>query len=118
MTSVEALATAALQRDSLRLRSLAQDLLTSEQTLEALPRPATDDPRLLVIAAAILELLASRVGQRAPAWTAEIGSLPEPLFLLEAAQRMPRLRELCEKESPEPLRKRHLYAPPDFLTFA
>lgn len=118
MTTVEKLATAALQRDSLRLRSLVQDLLVGDRALHTLPRPVTDDPRVLAIAAALLELLASRTDQPPPAWTAEIGALPEPFFLLDAALRMPRLRELCETESPEPLRRRRLYAPPDFLTFA
>jgi hypothetical protein len=118
MATLEALATAALERDSLRMRSLAPELLTGDQALGTLPRPVTDDPRLVVLAAAIVELLASRAGQPAPAWTAEVGTLPEPFFLLEAAHRMRRLRELCESESPEPLRRRRIYAPPDFLTFA
>jgi hypothetical protein len=43
--------------------------------------------------------------------------LPEPIFLLEAAARMKRLRALCETQSPEPLRKRGFYAPPNFLEF-
>jgi hypothetical protein len=47
-----------------------------------------------------------------------IGPVPEPVFLLESATRMKRLRILCETEAPEPLRKRGLFAPPDFLTFA
>lgn len=118
MPIVEAIAEAALRRDGLRLRSLVQELLASKQEIRSLPRPMTADPRLLAIAAAILELLASRVGQSAPAWTTEIGSLREPFFVLDAAHRMRRLRELCERESPEPLRSRRIYAPPDFLTFA
>lgn len=118
MNTVEALATAALHRDSLQLRSLVQELVASNRALHALLRPESNDPRLLAVAAAIVELLAQRANEPAPDWTAEIGALPEPLFLLEAAHRMRRLRELCERESPEPLRKRHIYAPPDFLTFA
>jgi hypothetical protein len=31
---------------------------------------------------------------------------------------MPRLRRLCESEGPEPLRRRGLFAPPEFLTHA
>jgi hypothetical protein len=118
MATIEAIADAALRRESLQLRSLVQDLLGSTSALSTIPRPATDDLPLLAISAAILELLAARMGQAPPSWTSEIGSLPEPFFLLEAAQRMPRLRRLCETESPEPLRKRGFYAPPDFLTFA
>jgi hypothetical protein len=35
-----------------------------------------------------------------------------------AAETLPRLRRLCEEEGPEPLRRRGLLAPPDFLTAA
>jgi hypothetical protein len=37
---------------------------------------------------------------------------------LKSAQTMRRLRETCIAESPLPLRRRGLYAPADFLTFA
>ena len=117
MVTLEALAEAALRRDSLQLRSLAQDLLREYPQLATLPRPPIDDQQILGTAAALLELLAQRSGQPAPAWTREVGPVLEPVFLLEAATRMKRLRALCESEAPEPLRKRGLYAPPDFLTF-
>jgi hypothetical protein len=71
-----------------------------------------------VISAALVELLAERQGQNPPAWTQEIGALSEPFFMLEAASSMKRLRMLCETQSPEPMRKRRLYAPPHFLEFA
>lgn len=118
MELIEQLATAALARDNLRLRGLAQDLLHSATPLNKLPRPTSRDPRLLSIAAAIVELLAARQGQKPPAWTKDIGALNEPFFLIESAARMKRLRELCETQSPEPMRKRRLYAPPNFLQFA
>lgn len=118
MVTLETLAETALRRDNLHLRSLAQDFVRDHPVLTSIPRPAIDDPQLLGTAAALLELLAQRSGQTAPAWTREIGAVPEPMFLLEAATRMKRLRALCEAEAPEPLRKRGLFAPPDFLTFA
>lgn len=117
MVTPEALAETALRRDSLRLRRLAQDFLRDHPRLAAIPRPNIDDRQILGTAAALLELLAQRAGQTAPAWTREVGAVPKPMFLLEAATRMKRLRALCESEAPEPLRKRGLYAPPDFLTF-
>jgi hypothetical protein len=46
-----------------------------------------------------------------------IPGLPESLFLVKAAARMPRLRAACERESPEPLKKRNLLAPSNFLHF-
>jgi hypothetical protein len=70
------------------------------------------------IAAALVELLALRLNQAPPVWTASVGALPEPIYLVKAAARMQRLRALCETQSPGPLRKRGLYAPPNFLEFA
>jgi len=118
MATIEQLSQAALQRDSLRLRSLTQDLLRETPRLSEVPRPASADPRVLSTAAALIELLASRQHQTPPTWAREIGPLPEPFFLLEAAERMTRLRVLCETQAPEPMRKRRLYAPPNFLAFA
>jgi hypothetical protein len=118
MVTLEALAKTALQRDSLRLRSLALDSVREHPELASVPRPSTSDQQILATAAALLELFAQRAGQPVPAWTRDVGPVLEPVFLLEAATRMKRLRALCETEAPEPLRKRGLYAPPDFLTFA
>ena len=118
MELIEEIAQAALNRDSLQLRSLVQDFVRSNIKIASLPKPKTTDKRLIVMTAAITELLATRVGEPAPNWTKEIGSLSEPFFLLESASRMKRLRILCETESPEPLRKRLLFAPPNFLEFA
>jgi hypothetical protein len=118
MELIEQLAQTALNRDHLTLRSLVQDLTRSKTDFGKLPRPATTDSRLLVIGAALTELLAQRNHQTPPAWTKEIGALKEPFFLLESALTMKRLRTLCETQSPEPMRKRLLYAPPHFLEFA
>jgi hypothetical protein len=118
MELIEQVGHAALERDNLRLRSLVQDLLRSKIPFSKLPRPASRDPRVLALSASIVELLAARQGQTPPEWTKEIGAINEPFFLVESAARMKRLRELCETQSPEPMRKRHLYAPPNFLQFA
>lgn len=118
MVSLEIVAQAALRRDALELRSLVQEFLRDQPELVAVSRPQTEDQEILGIAAGLIELLAQRSGQAAPSWTSEIGPMPKPFVMLEAATRMKWLRALCEAESPEPLRKRGLYAPPDFLTFA
>jgi len=76
------------------------------------------DMRLLAAAAAILELFAIQRNQTPPHWTEGVGPLAEPVFLVEAAERMTHLWTLCETQAPEPLRKRRLYAPPNFLAFA
>ena len=118
MEQIEQLAQAALARDHLKLRSLVQDMTRSQIDFGKLPRPSSKDPRLLAISASLVELLALRNKQKPPEWTKEIGPLKEPFFLLESATRMKRLRILCETQSPEPMRKRLLYAPPHFLEFA
>ena len=118
MELIEQLAEAALQRDSLRLRSLVQDMTRAHINWSSIPRPSTKDARLLVIAASLAELLATRQNQTPPSWTKEIGALSEPFYLLRSAETMKRLRVLCETQSPEPMRKRQLYAPPNFLEFA
>jgi hypothetical protein len=118
MDPIEQLAEAALQRDSLRLRSLVQDLTRAKTDWSSLPRPKTKDARLLATAASLAELFAMRQNQTPPSWTNEVRALKEPFFLLRSAETMKRLRVLCETQSPEPLRKRQLYAPPNFLEFA
>jgi hypothetical protein len=118
MEPIEQMAEAALARDSLRLRSLVQDWVRSGLQINSLRRPQTTDPAILAVSAALVELLALRQGQLLPSWTQEIGAMAEPFFLVEAAASMKRLRTLCETQSPEPLRKRKLYAPPHFLEFA
>jgi len=118
MEILEQMAEAAIQRDSLRLRSLVQDWIRSGVVASELKRPEQRDPQVLIFAAALAELLAERNREKPPAWTKEVGALTEPFFLVESAYSMKRLRILCETQSPEPMRKRRLYAPPHFLEFA
>jgi hypothetical protein len=118
MATLEQLAQAALNRDNLMLRSLVQDWLRDNPRLSEVSRPRTGDSRVLAAAASLIELFAQRARQNPPAWVKEVGPLSEPVFLLESAASMKRLRVLCETQAPEPLRKRRLYAPPNFLEFA
>ena len=118
MELIEQFAQAALNRDHLLLRSLVQDSIHAKVKWSDLPRPQTSDQRILVMAASLIELLAARQKQTHPAWTKDVGPLKEPFFLLQSVEKMKRLRVLCETQSPEPLRKRNLYAPPHFLEFS
>lgn len=118
MATLEQLARAALGRESLQLRSLAQDFLRENDHLSDYARPAINDARILGTAAALIELFAQRQKQTPPSWAKDVGPLPEPFFLLESADKLKRLRALFETQAPEPLRKRRLYAPPNFLEFA
>lgn len=118
MTTLEQLAAAALQGESLSLRSLTQDWLRTQPNLSDCPKPQTTDASQLAAAASLVELLAARLHQPPPAWAQEVGALPEPIYLLKSAATMKHLRELCATQSPEPLRKRGFFAPPNFLEFA
>ena len=118
MELLEKLAQAAWERDSLTVRSLAQELVRTYPQLALIARPTTPDEHTMVMAAALLEVLAMRTGQAAPPWTATIGAAADGFYLVAAAETMPRLRLHCESEAPEPLRTRRLYAPADFLAWA
>lgn len=118
MATLEQMAEAALGRHGLLLRSLTQDFLRATPNLTGCLKPQTDDLRILAAAASLVELLAMRLGQAPPDWTKGVGALPEPVYLLEAAESMKHLRTLCENDAPIPLRKRRFYAPPNFLELA
>jgi hypothetical protein len=118
MATLEQIANAALNRESLSLRSLTQDFLRETPHLNECPMPHTSDARVLAAAASLVELLALRLRQAPPKWTSEIGALPEPFYLVKAAESMKRLRALCESDAPQPLRKRGFYAPRNFLESA
>ncbi|MEX1230101.1 MAG: hypothetical protein WEB58_07675 [Planctomycetaceae bacterium] len=117
MVDIVRLADAALSRDALHLRELTQSLLREHSNLSAIVAPITDTRRLIT-AAALIELFASRRNQIPPRWAREAGALTEPFYLVAATEHMRRLKELCEKESPEALSRHGFYAPPDFLDFA
>jgi hypothetical protein len=116
-TRLEQLAEAVLARRALEARSLVQEMVRAGLIGE-LVEPATADPPVRVVAAALAELLAGRHALPAPEWTSRVGPLSEPFFAVERALRWPRLREECEREAPEPLRRRAIYAPAGFLTYA
>lgn len=117
MVKLNDLARAALSCDALQLRSLVQDFLKENPTLSQAPMPSAAHEEELIVAAALIELLAQRMDQAPPAWSANVGSLAEPRFLLGSVATMPRLRRMCQDESPAPLRKRNLFAPATFLQF-
>ncbi len=109
------LAQAAVRGDALAVRGAMLSLIT--QPLEVWPCPAELSPQELNVAAGLMELWAERTGQLPPAWIAQVPAGAEPFFLVKAAERMPHLRRLCEEEGPIILRRRNLYAPPNYLTF-
>lgn len=109
---------ALVARDALTARQWAADAVREGLIWTSMPRPVGWGALELAVAAGVVELFASRSRQAPPSWTATVGGAPEPLYLVRAAETMPRLRRSCETEGPEPLRARRIYAPPDFLTAA
>jgi len=118
MTTLEDVARAAIRRDALALRAHAIDYVRSVADYTTVSMPNLTDRREIACTAALVELFAARAGQSPPVWTAEVVPISEPFYLLESAQTLRRLRRLCEDESPEPLRKRNFFAPPNFLESA
>ena len=109
---------ALLDYDTLAARQWVADASRSGLVWKTQPAPPGLDPLGLAVAAGVAELLASRAGQPPPSWTAAVAAVPQRVFLVRAAATMPRLRRACEEDGPEPLRRRGLLAPPDFLTAA
>lgn len=102
--------------DTMRARQWVKDAFRSHFQWSRVSRPENYNPEQLAVAAGIVELLALRAGQHPPAWTEEVAPSPKPIILVHAVESMPRLRQLCEEQGPEPLRKRRILAPPEFLT--
>jgi hypothetical protein len=109
---------ALLSFDALAMRQWLADAQGSGLVWTQVPAPVGLNATELAAAAGVAELLASRMGQSPPDWAASVPPAPERLFLVRAASSMPRLRSLCEREGPEPLRRRGLLAPPEFLSIA
>lgn len=115
MNPLEEIARCALSGDALLTRSLVLDWLESHPQFTEVPKPVSESQTELALSAGLMELLSARAGQVAPAWTAEVGPAVSPTHLLRSARTMPRLRKMCEAESPPPLRRRHIYAPANYL---
>lgn len=109
---------ALVHRDALRVRQWVADARRESLVWNEIPRPVGWSALELSVAAGVMELLAERSQQVPPPWTAMVGEAPVPVYLVSAAETMVRLRRSCETDGPESLRRRRIYAPPEFLTFA
>jgi hypothetical protein len=116
--TVAAIAHAILTYDVYRVSGLVQEWLRYDLPFPDVPRPETDDLRVLTVAAAVVELLATRAHQKPPAWVADVGTLDEPFFVMRLSPKEVYTRNLCLTEAPEPLKRRNIFAPPNYLTFA
>lgn len=115
---VHDLVRALLENDTLSARQWVVDAGRTGFVWSHVARPDDLDGAGMTVAAGVVEMLAERAGQSAPVWTSGVPAAEEPIYLVRAARQMPRLRRLCETEGPEPLRRRSVLAPPDFLTAA
>ena len=115
MTLLEQIAVQILAKNPLEVRSLVQDYLRRGAPLGTERAPVSSDLKICAVTAALAELLAARTAQPAPGWASQIGGLPEPLYLVEAATRSPKMRARVQQESPEPMRKRNVFASPGYL---
>jgi hypothetical protein len=118
MIRLEEIAIAALAGDALLARSRAQEFLATAVNFADVPIPPTTDATVLAVSAALIELFATRRGEPPPDWSRDVGPLSEPLFLLRSAARMPRLRRMCELDSPAPMRRRRIFVPSNYLSAA
>lgn len=112
------LVSALLRYDTLSARQWVADAARGGFDWTRVPEPVGLDAVGLATAAGTVELMVSRLNQVAPSWTADVPAAPQRRYLVQAAESLPRLRRLCEEEGPEPLRRRGLLAPPEFLTAA
>jgi hypothetical protein len=118
MVTIKKIAQYALFSDDRNLDILIEDFIKENPVIKNIPYPDTDNQRTLSVAAGLLELLAIRLGQEPPSWTATVGAMPEPFFIRKSATKNSRLREVCLAESPEPLKKRSIFSTANFLTSA
>ncbi len=107
-----------LSGDALAARQWIADAERADLCWSDVEEPTNLEPGPRAVFAGLVELLAARHRQRSPAWTARVGRAPERIYLVHAATKSARMRARLERESPEPLRKRNVLAPPNYLTVA
>lgn len=107
-----------LDGDLLAARQWVADANRLQLQWERLEQPHGLSERELSVAAGLAELLALRAGATPPPWTREVGALQEPVVLDPGLEEMPRSFARAKSHAPEPLRKRNLFALPDFLDVA
>lgn len=107
---------------------LAGDLLTARQWVadarrepvkwESVGCPRDFTGREMTVAAGVVELLAARAREKPPVWTRAVGAEREAVVLDPGLEQMPRSLAQAKAFGPESLRKRNLFALPDFLDVA
>jgi len=106
---------AALRGDDLTVRQLVKSASREGFRWSEAPAPEFTGCRALAVYASLVELLASRAGQVPPTWTTRVGKAPAPLFLVRAAKRSEAMRRESLTGTPESLKRRNVFALPDYL---
>jgi hypothetical protein len=114
-TTLADAACAALHGEHLVVRQWAIDARHDHVAWCDVRRPDLQGDELSV-AAALVEVMASRAGQVAPRWTADVPAASRSIYLVPVT--LPRSRQVSETQGPEPLRRRRIYAMPNYLAFA
>jgi len=115
---IEILVRAILAGDLIAAREWIADARRCDFSWNSVMRPVGLDTNELVVAAGLLELLAQRDGISAPAWTSGVQAASELIILDPGLERMRRTFERARTDGPEPLRRRNIVAPADFLKIA
>lgn len=109
---------ALLAGDLLAARQWVADAYRDNLCWQELEQPAGLSADELSVAAAIVELAASRADAAPPTWTMNVGPVAETLVLDPGLEEMPRSFARAKSHGPEPLLRRNLIAMPDFLAVA
>jgi hypothetical protein len=108
------LVSAVLRHDDLTARQFVKDAKRAGFSWEEAPAPdLSDDETHRAVYASLVELLAGRNGETAPAWTRHVGAAPKPVFLMGEKSFV--LRAAYAEQSPSPLKSRNVIASPDYL---
>lgn len=102
--------------DIMAARQWVKDAMREPIVFAALERPEGVDAAQLAASAGLAELLASRAGQAPPEWTKNVPPAPHQIWLDRALLNVPALRERCLNDAPPALKRRNVYALPDFLS--
>jgi hypothetical protein len=106
---------AALRGDDLSVRQYVKDAARAGFSWASAPPPDFGFPRARAVYASLVELLASRANETAPAWTSSVGGAPRPLFLVRQAKKSKALKHESMANTPEALTKRNVFALRDYL---
>ena len=114
------LALAALRCDDLSVRQQMKNAARESFSWSHAPAPdfRPKEVRSRAFYAAVVELLCSRRGEAPPAWTKSVTGSPSPVFLVKSAKTSPAMRRESVASTPEPLKKRNMFAVRDYLDLA